>query len=167
MKYLLPALLTKMSTFEVILLTSSANFRTDDKLARSNSIIELKTCFHKFYKYESTNFPTNIFQLKKKTNFLLIKKCIIFSVLSIWENQNKCFTIIDRKNSWKHVVSLTFEICATAFFQFLKTVQNSFGSKNTISHVYLKVKATLKHIDNRNVTWPNQELKFLKQQENI
>ena len=55
--YLLPALLTKMSTFEVILLTSSANFRTDDKLARSNSIIEVKTCFHKFSEYESTNSP--------------------------------------------------------------------------------------------------------------
>ena len=66
------------------------------------------------------------------------------------------------ENSWKHVVSLTFEIGATAFFQFHKNVANSFGSKNTISHVYLQVKATLKHINNRNVTWPNQELEFLK-----
>ena len=64
-------------------------------------------------------------------------------------------------------MSLTFEIGATAFFQFHKNVANSFGSKNTISHVYLQVKATLKDIDNRNVTWPNQELEFLKQQENI
>ena len=77
--------------------------------------------------------------------------------------------IVDKNsgNSWKHVVSLTFEIGATAFSQFLKNVANSFGSKNTISHVYLQIKATLKHIDNSNVTWPNQELEFLKQQEKI
>ena len=64
------------------------------------TIIKLTTCFHEFSKYESTNFFTNIFQLKKKTSFLLVKKKEISqSILSIWENQNKYYTIFGRKNS--------------------------------------------------------------------
>ena len=58
LKYLLPALLIRMSTFEVILPTSSANFRTDDKLAKSNSISKFITYFH-----ESTIFFHEIFFL--------------------------------------------------------------------------------------------------------
>ena len=34
------------------------------------SILELTTCFHEFFEYESTNFFTNISQLQKKTNWL-------------------------------------------------------------------------------------------------
>ena len=40
------------------------------------SIIELTTCFHEFSEYEWTSLLTIIFQLKKKTNFLLVKKGI-------------------------------------------------------------------------------------------
>jgi hypothetical protein len=32
-------------------------------------IVEFTTCFHEFSKYESTNFFTNISQLKKKVFF--------------------------------------------------------------------------------------------------
>jgi hypothetical protein len=40
------------------------------------TIIELTTCFHEFSEYESANFFTNISQLKKKTNPLLVQKGI-------------------------------------------------------------------------------------------
>ena len=35
----------------------------------SSPLIEFTTCFHESSKYKSTNFFTNVFQLKKKTNF--------------------------------------------------------------------------------------------------
>ena len=45
------------------------------------------------------------FSVKKEN--LIGQKEPFFSVLSIWKNQNKYYTIFGRKNSWKNVVSLT------------------------------------------------------------
>ena len=44
----------------------------------SLSINELTAWFHEFSEYDSTNFVTNISQLKKGTNSLLVKKGILF-----------------------------------------------------------------------------------------
>ena len=55
----------------------------------SLSYIEFTTCFHEFFKYETTNIFTKISQLKNKTNLLLAEK-VIFS-LSFEENQKKIF----------------------------------------------------------------------------
>ena len=42
------------------------------------SIIEVATCFHEFSEYKSTNFFNNIYQLKTKVNFLLVKNTYNF-----------------------------------------------------------------------------------------
>ena len=59
-----------------------------------------------------TNFPSTNLRIFSQLK-LLIQKRHFFSVLSIWENQNKYLVekIVDlySENSWKHVVSLTFE----------------------------------------------------------
>ena len=56
------------------------------------TIIELTTCF-----YESTNFLTNISQLKKINKFLISKNAFLFTVLSIWEIQNKYYIMFGKK----------------------------------------------------------------------
>ena len=46
------------------------------RVSSLNSIIEPTTCFHEFSEYESTNFFTNICQMEKQTNCLLVKRGI-------------------------------------------------------------------------------------------
>ena len=70
----------------------------------SLSYIEFTTCFHEFFKYETTNIFTKISQLKNKTIFLLAEK-VIFSP-QIWEKSNQIF---GGKKSWKHVMSSTLD----------------------------------------------------------
>ena len=58
----------------------------------SLSYIEFTTCFHEFFKYETTNIFTKISQLKNKTNFLLAEKVIFLSDLrkikpNIWRKK--------------------------------------------------------------------------------
>ena len=68
---------------------------------RPLTIIEFKTCFHEFSKYEYTNFFTNVsLQLKKKTNFfqnirttvLCLQKCSNL----LWEKN----VLVIQKNFW-------------------------------------------------------------------
>ena len=69
------------------------------------SMIKFTTCFHEFFKHETTNIFTNTSQLKNKINFLLAEK-VIFS-LNFEENQNQY--ISGWKKSWKHVMSSTYD----------------------------------------------------------
>ena len=81
------------------------------------TIIEFMTCFHEFSKYESTNFLTNLSQLKKKTNFLLVKIFFLsFEHLRKSKQISHYVKMFGRKNlyldsywenSWKHVKCLT------------------------------------------------------------
>ena len=64
----------------------------------------LSSSQHVFTNFPNTNLLIFLFQqyfsVEKETNSLIFKKCIFFSVLSIWQNQNKCYMICGRKNSW-------------------------------------------------------------------
>ena len=85
-------------------ITPLANFCSLDNLGggggdlKKTSVIEFTTWFHEFSKYESTIFFTNTSQLKKQTNLIGQKRHFCFSVLSIWENQNKYYIIFCGKN---------------------------------------------------------------------
>ena len=66
---------------------------------QSIDLFTSSTCFHEFSEYESKTFFTNISMLKKKTTFLLVNKRHFFSVLIIWENQNKHYIIFGKAAS--------------------------------------------------------------------
>ena len=109
------------------------------------TIIEFMTCFHEFSKYESTNFATNISQLKKKTNSLCVKKCSFCSFLNIWQNQNKYYTILGKKNRrkirenmwWTIPISWAARRDTWVICHFLKT-KSLLGSPNNITKKDIK-----------------------------
>ena len=88
--------------------------------------VKLTTCFHKFPKYESTNFLCQIIcnticfsqmlKTEKKTLFLNNKKIIFFFN---WEILVKNSSISYSENSWNHVVNSIIVTCDKCGEQFL------------------------------------------------
>ena len=66
--------ITKINTTVVALAKFVIRMRPTSVFILGGTIIELTTCFHEFSQYESTNFFTNISQLKKNSLF----KTVIF-----------------------------------------------------------------------------------------
>ena len=67
-----------------------------------NKLVKLTTCFHEFSEYESTICFYQYFQLfyNHKENKLIGPKRLFFSVLTIWETQNKYYVIFVG-NNWE------------------------------------------------------------------
>ena len=90
-------------------------------------IFELMTCFHEFSKHESTNFFTNISQLKKQTNFWVFEKMKTNNLFVTSKNQNHEFTnspIHESKVLHKGEESLLkplFEVVLFLIYYFIKT----------------------------------------------
>ena len=87
--------------------------------SRVISLIEITTCLHEFSECKSTNFsPIFLNWKQKQIPYWLVIRDIFFSLLSLRKYQNKYYIILARKkfadswleNSWKDVVSLTFDV---------------------------------------------------------